>query len=246
MYEFFVVLGYAAMPAIGNFAGGILAEIFKVSERTLSLALHLAAGIILAVIGIELMPEALKAEQPYIPVLAFIAGSIFFMMLDKSINYVQHRFGGENKQGLSAAVAIYIGVTVDLFSDGLMIGTGSTVAANLGFLLALGQVPADIPEGFATIATFKAKGLSRSKRIILSVSFAIPILLGATVGFWGVRNSSELVKLSLLAFTAGILLTVAIEEMLTEAHEKPESKWAAMFLTGGFALFTLLSIYLGE
>ncbi|MFD1187128.1 hypothetical protein [Pontibacter rugosus] len=53
-------------------------------------------------------------------------------------------------------------------------------------------------------------------------------------------------KPSLLAFVAGILLTVALEEMLTKAHERPDSKWAALFLSGGFALFTFLSVYLGE
>ncbi|MDX5422201.1 MAG: ZIP family metal transporter [Hymenobacteraceae bacterium] len=246
MNEFLQVLMYAAMPAFGNLLGGILAEMLNVSEKTLSLALHLAAGIILAVIGVELMPEALEAEPPYIPILAFVGGSAFFVLLDRSIGYVQSRFGGKTKKGMGAAVAIYIGVAIDLFSDGIMIGTGSTVAASLGLLLAIGQVPADIPEGFATIATFKSKGVSRGKRLLLAASFAIPIFLGATVGYWAVKDSSEIVKLTLLAFVAGILLTVAVEEMLTEAHDRPDSKWAALFLSGGFALFTFLSVYLGE
>ncbi|ARS38054.1 MULTISPECIES: ZIP family metal transporter [Pontibacter] len=246
MNDYLQVLLYAAMPALGNFFGGVLAEVFKVSEKTLSLALHTAAGIVLAVIGLELMPQALEAEQPFIPVLAFVAGSVFFVFLDQGVGYVQSRFGGESKKGMSAAIAIYIGVAIDLFSDGIMIGTGSTVAASLGLLLAIGQVPADIPEGFATIATFKSKGVKRGKRLLLSASFAIPIFLGATVGYWGVKDSKEVVKLSLLAFVAGILLTVSIEEMLTEAHDRPDSKWAAFALAGGFALFTLLAVYLEE
>lgn len=140
MNDYLQVLLYAAMPALGNFFGGVLAEVFKVSEKTLSLALHTAAGIVLAVIGLELMPQALEAEQPFIPVLAFVAGSVFFVFLDQGVGYVQSRFGGESKKGMSAAIAIYIGVAIDLFSDGIMIGTGSTVAASLGLLLAIGQV----------------------------------------------------------------------------------------------------------
>jgi len=97
-----------------------------------------------------------------------------------------------------------------------MIGAGSTVEISLGLLLA--QVPADIPEGFATIATFKSKGVAKKLRYILSAAFALPILLGATLGYWAVRDSAEVVKFSLLAFTAGILLTISIEEMITEAH----------------------------
>lgn len=233
---------FAALPAVGNFFGGLLAEFLNVSQKSLSLALHLAAGIILAVIGIELMPAALEAEQQWIVILAFFLGTLFFVLLDRSIDYVRNRFGG--KGASSAAIAIYIGVSIDLFTDGLMIGTGSSVATGLGLLLALGQVPADIPEGFATIATFKDKGMPRNRRILLSFSLMIPIFIGATIGYLGLRGSSEIIQLSILAFTAGILLAVGVEEMLTEAHERPDSRWAALFLAGGFTLFTMISVFL--
>jgi ZIP family zinc transporter len=64
MSEFVVVMGLAALPALANFAGGGLAELFRVSTRALSLALHLAADIVLAVVGLELMPEVLNASAP--------------------------------------------------------------------------------------------------------------------------------------------------------------------------------------
>ena len=48
-------------------------------------------------------------------------------------------------------------------------------------------------------------------------------------------------KLGLLAFTAGILLTVAVEEIVVEAHEEEDSRWASLFMVGGFALFALLA-----
>ena len=126
-----------------------------------------------------------------------------------------------------------------------MIGVGSTVSLGLGLLLALGQVPADIPEGFATIATFKSKGVPRRIRLLLSLSFAFPILLGVTVGYFLVRGRPAIVKFGLLAFTAGILLTVAVEEIIPEAHRGGEARLAAVALVGGFALFTLISVYLG-
>jgi ZIP family zinc transporter len=134
-------------------------------------------------------------------------------------------------------------VAIDLFSDGVMIGTGSNIGLALGVLLAIGQVPADLPEGFATIATFKDKGIVRAKRLLLAASFTIPILLGATVGFLAVRGSPEIVKLSLLTFTAGILMAVAVEEMIPEAHEGGEPKLGPLALVFGFALFALISVY---
>lgn len=58
MNDYLTVLLLAAMPAAGNVFGGLLAEVLPFSRRVLSLALHGAAGIVLAVIGIELMGEA--------------------------------------------------------------------------------------------------------------------------------------------------------------------------------------------
>lgn len=62
MREYLIVLGFTLMPALGNFAGGVLAELFNVSKRTLTLALHLAAGIVIAVVAVELIPLSFDTE----------------------------------------------------------------------------------------------------------------------------------------------------------------------------------------
>ncbi len=242
MNEYLTALTLAALPAVGNFFGGLLSEAVHVSQRTLGLALHAAAGIVLAVVGIELMPEALEAEPPWVVLLAFVAGGVFFIAIDHAIGLIKNRFGTGRTS--AAPWTIYFGVAVDLFSDGVMIGTGSTIALSLALLLALGQVPADIPEGFATIATFKKQNVPRRSRLLLAASFALPIFLGTTIGYWAVRGQPAIVKLSLLAFTAGILLTVVVEEIVPEAHEDDEARFAALMLVGGFALFALIATYL--
>lgn len=245
MDEFLKVLMFAALPAAGNFAGGLLAEMFTISRHVLNRSLHLAAGIVFGVIGIELMPRALSdGNQPWIVLLMFVLGGAFFVLIDKGMAIVQARTS--RGKANAAAWAIYFGVAVDLFSDGIMIGTGSSLSLGLGLLLALGQVPADVPEGFATIATFKNRGFARKTRLLLSASFTIPILLGTVVGYFAVRGQAEIVKYSLLAFTAGILLTVVVEEMIVEAHEEKDQPLSALLLVGGFALFGLISAYVGE
>ena len=72
MGEFIQVLLFAAMPATGNFLGGMAAEVRQVSDKTLSLSLHFAAGVILAVVGIELIPGALEIKQSWIPIVALL------------------------------------------------------------------------------------------------------------------------------------------------------------------------------
>ncbi len=73
-------------------------------------------------------------------------------------------------------------------------------------------------------------GGCRRTRLALSASFAIPILLGTTVCYFAVRDQPKVVKLALLAFTAGILATVAVEEIVprharTVKLEQPLCLW---------------------
>lgn len=240
--DYLKVLALAAMPALGNFIGAWLTDIVNVSQRTLSLALHSAAGVALAVVSIELMPRVLRADPPWLVVLAFVAGGAFFILIDHFIGLMRALAGTEIE---SAPLAIFFGVAVDLFSDGVMVGTGSTISIGLGLLLALGQLPANMPEGFATIAAFKRQRLSRRKRLALAASLSVAVPLGASIGYWVVRDQPEIVKLVLLSFTSGILVTVVVEEMIPAAHEGGDAQFATAVFVGGFALFTLLSVYLG-
>lgn len=127
-----------------------------------------------------------------------------------------------------------------------MIGTGTVLNPALGLLLALGQVPADVPEGFAAIAILRSAGISRQRRVLLAASFAIPILLGATLGFFALREAPETLTLAVLALTGGALATVVVEEMVSEAHGGETSQLGPIFLSAGFALFGAISVYLGE
>lgn len=245
MRDYLTVLLFAAMPAIGNFAGGVIAEVFRPSRRALNLALHAAAGIVIAVVAVELMPRAVAVEPAWLIVLSFILGGAFFVLVQWTIGQMQSRLDGGGGAG---PWVIFFGVSVDLFSDGVLIGTGSTVAVGLGLLLALGQVPADVPEGYATMANFRNAGTPRRRRLFLSAAFAMPIFLGATIGYWGMRGQPELYQLMLLTFTAGVLTTLVVEDLVPEAHEaleEAERRLAPLFFVGGFAIFALISAYLG-
>lgn len=103
------------------------------------------------------MPQALGGERSWAPLLAFVAGGVLFIGLDRLVGLVRARLGGTDRQ--ASALTIFSGVSIDLFSDGVIIGTGTIVYPVLGLLLAIGQVPADIPEGFAAIATMRRAGI---------------------------------------------------------------------------------------
>lgn len=244
MHDFALVLALAALPAAGNFLGGLTAELFTVSARALALALHLAAGIVMAVVGLELMPAALAASAPWVPILAFVGGGVLFMGLEWLIGSIRQRLGAGGET--SGPLAIFTGVSLDLFSDGVMIGTATILNPSLGLVLALGQVPADLPEGFAAIATLRRAGIRRRTRLLMAAGFAVPIFLGAALGYFALLQAPEILTLAVLAVTGGALTSVVFEEMITEAHEGPASVWEPIALTGGFALFAAISAYTGS
>jgi ZIP family zinc transporter len=242
MDNLWLVFGLALLPALGNFSGGLLAETSRTTTRRLNHALHAAAGLVIAVVAVEIMPRVLESLSAWLIALSFALGGAAYIGIEQLIGIIQKRQGHQGESGQSSVWMIYAAVSVDLFSDGLMIGAGSAVAPSVAMILAAGQVLADVPEGFATIANMKDKGIPRSKRMLLSASFALPVLSAAAIAYFLLRDQPESFKLAALTFTAGLLMVAATEEMLSEAHESQEDSYISILaFIGGFVLFVLVS-----
>ena len=181
------------------------------------------------------MPRALDVGSPWIPICALLAGGCSAVVLDLCLE----RFVGTH----SSVWGIYAATAADLFADGVLVGTGSQVSASLALLLALGQVPADLPEGFSVSAVLRRAGKSRLQRILVGATFLLPCALGASLGYWSMRGQTNVVQVSVLTFTAGFLLVLAVEEMIPTAHEAHDGRLDGLSLVGGFALFTALTAY---
>lgn len=246
MNSLLLVAGLAMLPAIGNFAGAISAEFVRPSPKKLSCALHAAAGIVIAMVGIELLPEALDNISGWWVAAAFGTGGIIYLVVQAGIERATQRKGDSGSASTSMWM-IYFAVLTDLVSDGLMIGTGGTVSMGFALVLALGQVLADFPEGYATTAEFRDKGISRLKRLGLSALFLIPVELAAVGSFLALRSAPQQISSICLVILAGILTVTALEDMLKEAHEKREdSRSMVLAFIGGFVLFTAVSAGLGQ
>lgn len=246
MSDFWAVAGLALLPAGGNFAGGLLAEIRPPSARILSLALHAAAGILIAMVSIELTPRAVEALSGWTIAATFLGGAAVYILAQSLIEQEPNDSAANGKSG--SVWMIYFAVATDLFSDGLLIGSGSAVSSQLGLVLALGQVMADIPEGFVVIANFRRRGASRSKRLLISASFVFPVMLAAIGAFFLLRQQSEEWKIGALMVTAGIFAVAAVEDLITEAHEESgRGRLSTFAFAIGFALFAIVStVFAGD
>lgn len=233
------VVALAMLPAMGNFAGGVLAEVLQPSPTMLNRALHAAAGVILAVIAVEVMPAALQGAPAWLLALAFMAGGCAYLLIETGVAHWTAKRASNTGSG---AWMVYIAVAADLLGDGLLIGASATVSSALALVLALGQVLADVPEGFAVIANFREKGLRKRKRLLLAASFALPVVGAAILAYFLLRGQSETLQLSCLVFVGGIYTLAAVEDMIGEAHEaSDDTRWSAVSFLVGFALFLLIS-----
>jgi ZIP family zinc transporter len=239
MNEFWTVFLLSLLPGAGNFIGGMTAECWKPSPRFLNWSLHAASGIVVAIVAIALMPEALGILAGWWIALAFISGGVAYVAVDSIVERFQAGPSGDNR---SRMWMIYAAVAVDLVSDGMMLGTGAAVSSSLALVLAAGQMLADLPEGYATVANFRDKGVARRRRILLSASFFLFIIGAACVSYLFLHDASGSFKAAILVFVAGLLLVAAIEAMLKEAHEAhSDSRRSVLAFVGGFTLFVLVS-----
>ena len=82
MSEFLQVTVLALMPGVGNFVGGLVSEVIMIYRHRLGIPLHAAAGIVLAVIALKLMPRALDGEPAW-ALSCFVGGGGFFVLVDR-------------------------------------------------------------------------------------------------------------------------------------------------------------------
>ena len=233
------VLLLALLPGLGVAVGGVLAEVTPRSRAWLNWSLHGAAGIVIAIATIEVFPEALDVLSRWTVGAAFALGGLAYLGAQMLVE--RRAAGGANRTWM-----IFLAVATDLFGDGLLIGAGTAVSASLGVTLAVGQIMANIPEGFASIATFRANDVGRSTRLWLTAGFLVPVLGAALLGFLLLRGRPESWQYGALVAAAGLYTVAAFEDIIEEAHEAAEdSRRSTLALIAGFVLFTFVSAALG-
>ena len=239
MPDLFSVVLLALLPGAGVAAGGLLAEVTPRSKAWLNWSLHAAAGIVIAIAAVEVFPEALDVLSGWAVGVAFGVGGLGYL----GVQMLVERRAAADRSGMWM---IFLAVATDLFGDGLLIGAGTAVSPGLGVVLGVGQIMANVPEGFASISTFRANGVARTTRLRLTAGFFVPVVGAALVGFLLLRGRPEGWQYSALVATAGLYTVAAFEDIIEEAHEAAQdSRRSTMALVAGFVLFVFVSAALG-
>lgn len=83
---------YMAVPAIVAVGGGVLAMLWRPDAVTRSLIQHVAAGVVLAALAVELLPEISREHAPpWVIIVTFAAGRLFMYGLKLWTERLEHQ-----------------------------------------------------------------------------------------------------------------------------------------------------------
>lgn len=232
------IIAYAALPALGNLIGNLLAELVKPPRWVVGTALHGAAGIAIALVSIDLMPRMLDTLSVVVIAPAFLVGAAVSVLLAYGIRLFSQG-SGETGQG---AWMVFAAIGADLFSDGLMTGAGSAIDSKLGILIASSQLIANIPGGFAVAANLRQRKVSLRSRAIASAALFAGVVASAVSGYVLLRGTTEDVQNTVIAAMVGLILLATVEDLIPEADAPRPSRWlSSLAFTVGFIGFALAS-----
>ena len=183
-----------------------------------------------------------------------LLGMAFLLLMDRVIPHLH--LGSDKPEGahssLSKSMMLIFAVTLHNFPEGMAVGVvfagmlegsaGNTLAG--AFALAIGIAIQNFPEGAIISMPLKGTGISRGKAFLYGAASGIVEPLGALLTIW-LASYIEPVLPYLLAFAAGAMLYVVVEELIPEASEGEHSNIATVGFAIGFVLMMILDVALG-
>jgi len=222
-----------AIPSVVALLGGVLSAVWTPNHQARSLIQHFAAGVVLAALAVELLPEIEREHAPSLVLIAcFALGSLFMYGIKLWTMRMEHH------AALSGATAgmgsgLLLATFIDVATDGFIIGAGFAAGGQTGTVLALGLSVELLFLGLAL-----ASNATSGRRIIaLSGALGGTVLLFSVLGSALLTGASNTVIGGTLAFSAAALLYLVTEELLIEAHEVEEEPISTLVLFGGFLAF---------
>lgn len=218
----------------GTGSGGLITFFTKnPSPLFLSFFLGFAAGIMLDVTFMELIPEAISQGGFFYGITGLIGGIAIFLLLDSTLPH-HHHYSEECMEGRFRKMGILLGIGIALHNvpEGLAIGAGYVSSESLGLGLALIIGIHNLPEGLAMAVAMDRSGSGKAKIILAAALAGLPMGLGAFLGALLGRVSPLILSLS-LGFAGGAMLYVTCDELIPDAHNLSRGHSATVGLLFG-------------
>lgn len=222
-----------AIPALVALGGGVLASVWKPTHQMRSLIQHFAAGVVLAALAVELLPEIGREHAPGLVLAgAFALGSLFMYGLKLWTLRLEHQ-AAQSGEANGLSTGLLLATFIDVAVDGFIIGAGFAAGGETGTILALGLSVELLFLGLA----LTSEATAGWRIIAISGALGGTVLGCALLGNWLLAEASHAVIGGALAFSAAALLYLVTEELLMEAHTVEEKPVSTLVLFGGFLVF---------
>ncbi|HEU5303234.1 MAG TPA: ZIP family metal transporter [Gemmatimonadales bacterium] len=246
----------AALVAVGRLGGGAL----------LDAMLGFASGVMLAAAYWSLLEPAITlapalGHLPWEPpTVGLLAGAAFLAFADRMLPHLHPTLDPRNAEGpptrWSTTTLLILAITLHNIPEGLAIGVAFGAASAQGGLegtasfgaalaLSIGIALQNVPEGASVAFPLRAGGTSRWHSFLAGSASAAVEPVAAVAGAVAVGWVLELLPYA-LAFAAGAMIYVVIEELIPSAHQGGRADLVTVAAIGGFIVMMVLDVALGD
>lgn len=246
------------IPLVGTTLGSAMVFFLKkeINPKLQKILLGFASGVMIAAAIWSLLQPAINTYDDFrkwlIPGVGFIAGVGFMLLLDYLVPHIHinKQEEGLKKNKLSKTFKMMLAVTLHNVPEGLAVGVviASAMTGNMSeqamLALAIGMAIQNFPEGAIVSMPLKEEGLSKGRAFLYGFISGVVEPIAAVLALLLTYFVTAILPV-VLAFAAGVMIYVVVEELIPEANEGEHSNLATIGLAVGFVLMMILDIALG-
>ena len=249
------------LPFVGTSLGAAMVFFLKdsISKGLQRILTGFAAGVMVAASFWSLLQPALEGSEhmgklSFIPAaVGFLVGMGFLLLLDEVTPHMHMDNAEEGPQStLKRTTKLILAVTLHNIPEGMAVGVVYTdilagrglVSAAGALALAIGIAIQNFPEGAIVSMPLRAEGMPKNKTFLYGVLSGIVEPIAAVITILASSFITSLLPY-LLAFAAGAMFYVVVEELIPEMSEGEHSNWGTIAFSFGFVLMMILDVALG-
>ncbi|MCT4566246.1 MAG: ZIP family metal transporter [Maledivibacter sp.] len=237
---YITLMGFA-VGVIGTGIGGLFTlGLGKPGNRCLSFILGFSAGIMLAIVCFDLLPEAFEKANFLVVLIGIIMGVLMIMLIDEGLHsHISNSFSN-NKNFVKMGTLIGLGLALHNFPEGLAIGSGFMATKDLGIGISIVIALHNIPEGISMAAPMRVGGISKLKVVLYTFLVGLPMGVGALAGAFLGEISEKFIAFC-LAFAGGTMLYITCGELIPNSSKLHIGRASSIGLMVGFMVGLIIT-----
>ena len=236
----------------------------RFSQKIMDGMLGFAAGVMIAASYWSLLAPAIAmSDGDWKPAtIGFLLGGVFLYAIDKILPHLHPGLDISRAEGVKTSwqrsLLLVLAITMHNIPEGLAVGVGfGVLGKNADFTdpetlkilggaiaLAIGIGIQNFPEGLAVAMPLRREGMGRFKSFMCGQASGIVEPMAGVLGAWAVLSMAAILPYA-LAFAAGAMIFVVVEELIPESQQKGNTDFATLGAMFGFALMMMLDVALG-